>query len=805
MAFAADRRNRGFLLLVTCACLGLPSVAWGHPVVNETTPFRQPDGTVIQLRVWGDEFYAVAETLDGYTVVEDPNTRAACYAKLSADGTKLESTGVVVGAGEAAILGVDQHIRITVEAAKAVIAANRQERENQRAAFVATEKGTLATESITTGSPKGLCLIVDFSDDVATISASAVADFCNKVGYTTNGNNGSVRDYYYDVSGQKLTYTNYVPSAYYRAKNPKTYYTDQSIGYGTRAQELIREALDSLKAQGFNFSQCDTNSDGTIDALNCFYAGSSNSPWSKGLWPHASWMSWCSGSVCSGPYQITDMGGSLQISTFCHENGHMLLGWPDLYDYDYDSNGVGNFCLMAYGTSGTNPCRPCAYMRYKAGWCTVTDLVSSQANLSIASNSNAIYKCSNPSNAKEYYLLENRQRSGRDAGLPDDGLAIWHIDENGSNNNNQMTATSHYLVTLVQADGLWDLENNRNYGDSNDLWSAPTYTVCNPDTTPNTRWWDGTASKLYLKSIGTSGATMTFTYLDSADCNGNNVGDDTDIANDTSADCNGDGIPDECQRPLPTAPDAVGQDTCANAQYVGPGKVYTGTTTGMTGVYIPSSCGSSGSSPDVWYRYRPYVSGSLTISLCGSGFDTVVSVHSACPTTSYNYLLACNDNSCGKQSSVTLAVTAFKLYYIRIAGYSNATGDYQMQLTGPYAYPTAADDCDKNGVPDELQPDSDSDGVIDACDACPATPHCSRIATNGCPVVKVDYDADGDVDMDDFGHFQRCLTPTGVSQTDPDCADTLLNSDPFVDRRDYLLFSKCMSGAGIWADMSCLP
>lgn len=768
-------------------------------------PFRQPDGTVIEVRVWGDEFYAVAETLDGYTLVQDPTTRAACYARLSADGSELVSTGVAVGLNEMAPAGIGQHLRISVDSAKAKIAANRQEHEAQRAAFLATEKGGLAQESITIGSPKGLCLIVDFSDDVATIPASSVADFCNKVGYTANGNNGSIRDYFHDISDQKLTYTNYVPSNYYRAKHPKTYYTDQSVGYGTRARELIREALDSLKAAGFNFSQCDTNGDGTVDALNCFYAGSSNSPWAQGLWPHASWISYCAGSVCTGPYQITDMGSSLRISTFCHENGHMLLGWPDLYDYDYDSAGVGRFCLMASGTSSTNPCRPCAYMRYKAGWCTVTELLTSQANLPAAASSNAIYKHSKPSSTKEYYLLENRQRTGRDAGLPDDGLAIWHIDEDGSNDNNEMTPTSHYKVTLVQADGLWDMENNRNSGDANDLWSSPTYTVCNPDTAPNTRWWDGTASKLYVKAISASGATMTFTYLDSADCNANNVGDDTDIANGTCADCNRDGIPDECQRPTPVAPDALAQDTCANAEYVGPGKVYTGSTVGMTNVYF-YSCGSSGGSPDVWYRYRPYASGTLTVSLCGSSFDTVVSIHSACPTTSNNYQLGCNDNGCDKQSIQTVAVTGRRTYFIRIAGASGATGSFQMHLTGPYAYPSSTNDCDKDGIPDELQPDADGDGVIDACDACPGTPHCARVAkSNGCLVAKADFDADGDVDMGDFAHFQLCLTPAGVAQTDPGCADTRLNSDSVVDRNDFLLFRQCLSGEAIWADASCLP
>ncbi len=38
---------------------------------------------------------------------------------------------------------------------------------------------------------------------------------------------------------------------------------------------------------------------------------------------------------------------ALRLRTFCHESGHMLMGWPDLYDYEYDSKGSGAYCLTA--------------------------------------------------------------------------------------------------------------------------------------------------------------------------------------------------------------------------------------------------------------------------------------------------------------------------------------------------------------------------------------------------------------------------------------------------------------------------
>ena len=54
---------------------------------------------------------------------------------------------------------------------------------------------------------------------------------------------------------------------------------------------------------------------------------------------------------------------------------------------------------------------------------------------------------------EEYFLLENRQKT-RDAALPGHGLAIWHIDDTQSSNDNPLA----YKVALVQADGRRDLE-----------------------------------------------------------------------------------------------------------------------------------------------------------------------------------------------------------------------------------------------------------------------------------------------------------------------------------------------------------
>jgi len=531
-------------------CGTLCGSAHADVVAGKVFPMRQPDGTLIQVRIWGDEYYTVVESLDGYTLVRDTHTGLICYASLSADGNTLLSTGIAAQDIAPAGLALTPHIRINSAAAAAQARAAREAFAQRMWEGPWAPPAGRAVRGPTTGDVQGICLLVDFVDDPNTIAPTEVANYCNQVGYGGYGNNGSVRDYFYDVSEGLLTYTNYVPAAYYRALHPKTYYTDPSIPYGQRARELIIEALTDLDSQGFDFSQYDADGNGIIDALNCFYAGYSNSAWAQGLWPHAGSVGFCADGVCTQRYQITDMQNALRLRTFCHENGHMLMGWPDLYDYDYDSTGVGAFCLMAYSTADTNPSQPCAYMKYVAGWANAILLTTYQLGLPVPYDNNTLYKFPHPTLSNEYYLVENRQQLGRDSGLPDKGLAIWHIDTEGSNNNQQQTPELHYLVTLVQADGDWDLEHNRNYGDNTDLWRQPTYTQCTPETNPNTNWWSGAPSNLYVINISAAAPVMTFDFLDGPDCNYNYIPDHVDLANCDGSpwcqDCNGNGQLDEC-------------------------------------------------------------------------------------------------------------------------------------------------------------------------------------------------------------------------------------------------------------------
>jgi M6 family metalloprotease-like protein len=500
-----------------------------------TFTFRQPDGTELRVKGWGNQHHAVFETLDGFTVVKDPATGFYEYARATPDRDALMPTGVAPGDAPAAALGLPAGARLSPEAAKAAArgadeglptGATRWEERRRRAKAQAL-RAAAAAEAVggapmlappqrkTVGDFVGLCLLVQFPDVPGTIPREQVDAFCNKKGYNSGGNNGSVRDFFFDSSLGKLRYTNLV-APYYTAKHSRRYYTDPKVRQPVRARELIKEALAWLKQQHFDFSKLTVDDEQFVYATNVFYAGDVVNNWAEGLWPHSFTLA-APYPLAPGKrardYQITDMGQQLTIGTFCHENGHMICDFPDLYDYGYQSAGIGDYCLMCGGNNADpkNPVDVCAYLKYKAGWTDSVKQLSAGTKATARAGRNEFFV--HAKSPTEYFIIENRARSGRDAALPDAGLAVWHVDELGDNQNEQMTAAQHYECALVQADGRFDLEKNpRAGGDSGDLFSGGRggKTSFGPKTVPNSNWWDGTSSRMTLKRISAAGPSITF-------------------------------------------------------------------------------------------------------------------------------------------------------------------------------------------------------------------------------------------------------------------------------------------------------
>jgi hypothetical protein len=125
-----------------------------------------------------------------------------------------------------------------------------------------------------------------------------------------------------------------------------------------------------------------------------------------------------------------------------------------------------------------------------------------------------------------------------------------------------------------------------------------------------------------------------------------------------------------------------------------------GATTDLVFLTDCGAFGDAGGENDVYFVYTTGAAGTYEFNTCGSTLDTVVSVHSACPTSEANSL-GCNDDSAvtctgDLQSEVVLSLGAGQTVYIRVAGYLGATGAFTLNIIAP-AVTTGA--CCTGGAP----------------------------------------------------------------------------------------------------------
>ena len=87
-------------------------------------------------------------------------------------------------------------------------------------------------------------------------------------------------------------------------------------------------------------------------------------------------------------------------------------------------------------------------------------------------------------------------------------------------------------------------------------------------------------------------------------------------------------------------------------------------------------CGGSG--PDIFYAYTAAATGSVTISTCGSSFDTTLQAYDSCGGLAVG---PCSDDFCGAQSEVSFLVTAGTTYILQIDGFGGASGPGTLSIT----------------------------------------------------------------------------------------------------------------------------
>jgi len=344
-----------------------------------------------------------------------------------------------------------------------------------------------------------LVLLVDFDDNPYTGGkvAAEAADF-DSILFSDGGTNptGSMTEYYVENSYGSMVIIGDV-RGWYRMPETYSYYVNEDAGIGMvypkNSRGLVYDAVNVADAAGIDFSVYDTygdsGPDGEIDGFLVVHAGpgyertGDYSDMQSHKWDLGIYYQFVDGiriddfTIQPEEHPVNTVNSVISpIGVFCHEFGH-VLGLPDLYDVDYEpasSDGIGDWSLMASGCyldDGRQPAHMDAWCKMRVGFIDPIEVYENMTDVEFpqVETNPVVYRLwKYGSYATEYFLVENRQKTGFDSMLPGEGLLIYHVDDATTYNNINV---NHYHVAVEQADGFFQLEYTQsNSGDAGDPW-----------------------------------------------------------------------------------------------------------------------------------------------------------------------------------------------------------------------------------------------------------------------------------------------------------------------------------------------
>ncbi len=482
------------------------------------------DGTQVRVELRGDEFCHYWQADDGRKFVR--NTATGRYE--IADMTSL------------------------VKLAEAKRAAANVQSAGRQNALARTPSAN--APSAYTGEKKGLVILVEFPDMQFTAGSRELYErIINEQNYSDSGLGfvGSVRDYFNDQSRGAFDLTFDIAGPVMMPEGYATYGGDTPY-QDANVATMLRYALNAVDDE-VDYTQYDWNGDGQVEQVFFIYAGlgQANGGDDNTIWPHKSAVANEAGTdyikldgiriydyACSCELQpvygvqgnqIVITGTHIDgIGTICHEYSH-CLGLADLYDTDYSGGyGMDSWDLMSSGSYNGNGFRPACYTgfeRMQIGWEQPVELVSDTEITGMKSieEGGGSYIIRHDVNQDEYYILENRQRSGRwDAGLPGEGLLITHVDYSQAawTNNTPNDIPDHQRCTPIPADNnfytssqnvggdAWPYNGNNNL--TNDSRPAATVYAKNTD---GTYYMNKSVTDIIQNADGT--VSFSFSIVDS--------------------------------------------------------------------------------------------------------------------------------------------------------------------------------------------------------------------------------------------------------------------------------------------------
>ena len=530
-------------LLIAGALMGA-TAAMAVPAKRVTFTATQPDGSQVTLTRAGDEFHKYFLTTDRKMVVGDA-TDGYYFATVGASGrveaSKVKAADVadrdaaqqsyVASMSSLDLAGASARTRAASRMAPRKGSRSLAPRANASAAYPQQGVGLFPDATYPrTGSPKGLIILVQYSDVKFNTSYDAGAYFKNMLtqpGFSQYNATGSVIDWFTEASNGQFTpdFQVYGPVT---LPNTQAYYGgNDAYGDDLRPHEMVIDGCKLLDDQ-INFKDFDTDGDGYVDNVFVFYAGQGEASYGSDdtVWPHQWELEAGNAAItldgvtisryaCSNEWEKSSPDG---IGTFVHEFSH-VMGLPDLYNTDNSATNTvytpWDYSVLDYGpynNDGRTPPTYSAFERNAMGWADITVLDKTPASLELEEiqKSNAAYLIPT-SKDTEFFLLENRQQTGWDAYIPGHGMLIWHVDYDASvwYSNIVNNTKSHQYVDIEEANGTANAES---------LSAMAGYpfpgtsgkTSFTDTTSPSMKTWSGASLGMPITNIAETDGIITF-------------------------------------------------------------------------------------------------------------------------------------------------------------------------------------------------------------------------------------------------------------------------------------------------------